>query len=459
MTWPGRLREGFQQARTAVSAARHSLPSRDLGLPPSSGTGDRCDVVVVGAGLAGLAAAWRLAAAGREVVVLEARQRPGGRVRTLRDGPARAPPVEAGAARVRDDHLWTRRFLRLAALATEPFYPTGGRLVVQGEGDRWLTRPDLRPHACHAVLAARSPPARERWHSSQAHRDLAWGPARWIRRLATPRWRRVPAGMDRLPGALAEALGSRIRYGAAVDALASDASLLEVRVRRDGREETVSARAGICAVPLTSLGDMRFRPPLPGARRALAESVPYERAVRTFVHLEGGGWLPEGLNGFGRSERVGEIWFRPAGTESRERRRGGGSTGDPPRPASTGEPRGAVGATIVAYCQGGKARRLDALRPEGRIAETVEALDSMFPGLSDRVVSTRTLSWSDEPWSRGAQARTWDVKPWPVPELRAPHGRVHFAGEHLASPGSAGWMDGALESGWKVAGDVDERLG
>jgi monoamine oxidase len=69
----------------------------------------RSRVLVLGAGLAGLAAAYELDAAGHEVLLVEARMRPGGRVYTMREPFSDGLDAEAGAARIQDTHAFTLR--------------------------------------------------------------------------------------------------------------------------------------------------------------------------------------------------------------------------------------------------------------------------------------------------------------------------------------------------------------
>ncbi|HLM68436.1 MAG TPA: FAD-dependent oxidoreductase, partial [Longimicrobium sp.] len=96
---------------------------------------ERTRVVVVGAGLAGLAAAYELARAGVEVRVLEARERPGGRVHTLRAPFDDGLYAEAGAVFVPGHHATTLRYLREFGLPLQPA-ADGGR----GEGGRLFVR-------------------------------------------------------------------------------------------------------------------------------------------------------------------------------------------------------------------------------------------------------------------------------------------------------------------------------
>src|SRR5690349_25132576 len=90
------------------------------------------DALVVGAGAAGLAAASGLADAGRRVVVLEARDRIGGRVWTDRSfGPI---PVERGAEFIHGERADTWALVRLGGLRTEPFSRWSGRRIALGSG-------------------------------------------------------------------------------------------------------------------------------------------------------------------------------------------------------------------------------------------------------------------------------------------------------------------------------------
>jgi monoamine oxidase len=134
------------------------------------------------------------------------------------------------------------------------------------------------------------------------------------------------------------------------------------------------------------------------------------------------------MNGFGWSEELGEVWqFSP-------------------RPGTKGASR-----LLVSYVRGESARRLSRLEDPELTDLVVEELDILFPGVAEHAERFHILRWDRQPWSLGAQSLTWKLEPPPPPELRRPAGPIHFAGEHAASPRSAGWMDGALESGWRAA--------
>ena len=83
-----------------------------------------------------------------------------------------------------------------------------------------------------------------------------------------------------------------------------------------------------------------------------------------------------------------------------------------------------------------------------------DAIDSVFPGTRQHMEAAVVTCWGEERWAGGAQAKFGDTPHATIPAMRAPEGRVHFAGEHL-SERSQGWMEGAIESGYYAADEVD----
>src|SRR2546421_9657029 len=80
-------------------------------------------ILIIGAGMAGLSAGYELSQAGHDVIILEARTRPGGRVQTLREPFSDGLYAEAGAARIPDNHDLTLKYVKLFDLPLEPMYP------------------------------------------------------------------------------------------------------------------------------------------------------------------------------------------------------------------------------------------------------------------------------------------------------------------------------------------------
>src|SRR5205823_6634343 len=81
-------------------------------------------IIIIGAGMAGLSAAYELTQLGHDVNILEARSRPGGRVQTLREPFSAGLYAEAGAARIPDNHDLTLKYVKLFGLPLEPMYPS-----------------------------------------------------------------------------------------------------------------------------------------------------------------------------------------------------------------------------------------------------------------------------------------------------------------------------------------------
>ncbi len=94
-------------------------------------------VLIAGAGLAGLVAAYELAQAGHDVTVLEASTRPGGRVWTLREPFSDGLYAEAGAGRIPDWHQLTLDYAKQFGLTLAPFYPSQGASVYLLRGKRY----------------------------------------------------------------------------------------------------------------------------------------------------------------------------------------------------------------------------------------------------------------------------------------------------------------------------------
>jgi len=125
-----------------LAASAQLAPQQDWSFAPKPlrPTASAKRILIIGAGLAGLAAAYELAGAGHDVTILEAQLRPGGRVLTLREPFSDGLYAEAGAARIPDNHDLTLHYVKHFGLSLVPFYPnklarvfvlTGKRIPVQ----------------------------------------------------------------------------------------------------------------------------------------------------------------------------------------------------------------------------------------------------------------------------------------------------------------------------------------
>src|SRR5687768_18437767 len=104
--------------------------------PPLVATSPAKKVLILGAGMAGLAAGYELSKLGHDITILEARTRPGGRVFTLREPYADGLYAEAGAARIRDNHHLPLKYVKTVDVPLEPFYPSNLKALRYDQGGR-----------------------------------------------------------------------------------------------------------------------------------------------------------------------------------------------------------------------------------------------------------------------------------------------------------------------------------
>lgn len=460
------------------------------GCAPRSGRSARPrTVVVLGAGLAGLAAADDLARAGHHVTVVEARLRPGGRVQTLRDTFAGGRHAEAGALFIPDHHDVTLRYARRLGLVLEPvdvwggaeiYYLRGHRLVVQpGTVTAWpvaLTSEERRL-GLHGmwekylgralddlgdVLASDWPPATllDRYDGQSAadflrgrgaspgavqvlrrgyldvgSDDLASSSALFMLRdlalrRAQTRAFAIRGGNDRLPAALAAGLADRIVYGARVVRIEPGESSAAVVVRHGGAFHRLAADRIVCTLPFSVLREVEIAPPFSASKREAIATLPYTSIVRIFLECRRV-WIDEGLPGSASTDLdVRWIWD-----------------------ATTGQP-GAAGI-LDAHVVGRAARRLASLSERERIAAALADVARVYPAVAGTVTRSTSKCWDDDPEARGAYAcpRPGQMRAL-LASVARPEGRVHFAGEHTSA--WAQWMQGALESGRRAAREIRE---
>lgn len=358
-------------------------------------------VLVIGAGISGLVAAYELNAAGHDVKVLEGRDRIGGRILTLRGNFSNANFVEAGAARIQPNHNLTLTYAKHFGLTLVPFYPTEGLYTQVKDGEKTLV------------------PIDQLFGNNSAE--------------TIGNWKKFAQGTDTLPQAFADALGDKIHLGHGVTHIEQNPSGVKV-ICQSGR--VYKGDRVICTVPLPVLGKISFNPSLSCAKEmAISGGYNYRAATRTFVEFPERFWEKKGLNGWGifwdRSE---ELWH------------------------TTWDNVGKTGI-LHSYKKGEYAHLMDTLSPEKQIATLIDEWSEILPEVKNYPLSkinTTSYSWTNDPWAKGGWAYPTEAQETTFfDELKRTEGRIHFAGDHTSI--TRGWIQGALESGLRVAKEINEN--
>ena len=443
--------------------------------------GDHVDVVVVGAGFAGLTAARDLVRAGYEVRVLEGRDRVGGRSFT---GSVAGVPVDLGAAFVGPTQ---DAVLALAAeldCPTTPTYHAGSNLINwRGRVRSYsgtvpaLSLPgllDIGRIRWQFARVARRVPVTDPWsapaadtldgqslqqwlHSvraSSSARDLmaimsrvTWGcEPDEVSMLQAARYVRAAGGLDRMldvadgaqrdhfPGGtqqiavkLTAALGDRVVLSAAVRAIEHGPAGVSVH----SAAGTVAARAVIVAIPPQHRAAIAFTPGLPAGADLPAGSWPQGVLTKAFAAYETPFWRAAGRSGEALSDS-GPVFI----------------TFDV-------SPAGGPGI-LLGFVD---ARAFDHLSPEQRRTQALGGFAALFGEAARQPIDYLDFSWGDEPFSPGGPTAAVPPGSWTSVgrSLRQPVGPIFWAGTETADQWT-GFLDGAVRSGRRAAAEVDDAL-
>ena len=440
-------------------------------------------VAVVGAGLAGLVAAYELMRAGHTVTVLEARDRPGGRIRTRSDAFGDGLYVEEGALDIGEGYTLVNQYLAQFNLPTAPaekaadqevFYVGGHRyLMPRGQEPDWpyALSPEERRLGMQGLWDKYALPAQralpqpfEARSLSRAARSLdEHTVADYVRRqgatdaavlllerapqgadfehvsaLQELLWRqflarskgavRVQGGNQRLPQAFAERLGARLHYGAQLRGIAQDRTQVRLVIGGPGGTEQLSVDRAIIAIPFSVLRRLELGDAFARHKRALIAQLRYESVTRICLHSRSRFWRAAGLDGCANTDL-------PIGTL---------------RDLSAGQPGGAgiLGSTI----SGTASERLAGLAPAERLQLGLQNVAKVFPEMNAAYLGGDTVAWDNEPFALGGWAY---YAPGEMNRLFATvataDGRIHFAGEHTSAVYG---LEGAAQSGARAAREI-----
>ncbi|MFM2409545.1 MAG: hypothetical protein RL481_373 [Pseudomonadota bacterium] len=445
------------------------------GAAPRSAWGrTEADVVIIGAGLAGLIAALRLETAGLKVVVVEGEKRVGGRLHTLDD--IQGKP-EAGGIQVGSGYRLLRETagnlnIRLKQSANETrsaLYRINGETVDEAN---WKDSPanllkgmerDVLPAALASHYARAMPvfPTIYDWLANDSDRYdvsygswlLAQGVSEEAERLIRANFNgnghngmslvhhmrsaaifragsgpvfTIEGGSQRLPEAMARTLKATVRLNNPVASISESMAGVQIKLENG---QTLSARHCICTIPFSALRSLRIDAKLPPALNALIADLPYTRASFAYLGASDAFWKTDGYPPtlWSDDPLLGRVFVL---------------SDDPPM--------------LKVWLSGPSADALDAMDSESAAAAIIARYEAARPSAKGKLRVLRLFSWQKERFAKGIYHHIGVGMRRDLAAISygAAH-RLRFAGEHLAL--NASGMEAALESGERAAQAIIDR--
>jgi monoamine oxidase len=458
----------------------------------------RADVVVIGAGLAGLAAARDLVNAGRSVIVLEARRRVGGR--TLNQPIGDGKVIEIGGQWVGPTQDAMTRLNGELGLETYKTYNDGdnvyyrnGVLLPYSSSTPVFGAvppdPTGAPDAQQAIVRlddmANQVPREHPWEAASAHEwdgqtvetwkqsNLTTDGGKFLLDVgieavfaAEPRdlsllfllFYIAGAGNEDTPGTferlintaggaqesryvggsqlvsirMAKALGKRVILHAPARRIVQSSG--GVRVDCD-RGLSVRAKRVIVAMPPALAGRIRYDPIMPALRDQLTQRAPMGSVIKCEAVYDRPFWRDKGLTGQAVSDA------------------------EPVRVTFDNTPPDGSPGVLLGFIEGQAARVYGQKSADERRAAVLDNFATYFGDAARSPRAYYEKNWSAEAWTRGCY--TGYLGPGVLLDygtaLREPVGRIHWAGTETATIW-AGYMEGAVRSGKRAAGEVHAAL-
>lgn len=437
------------------------------------------DVIVIGAGLAGLHAASLLEGKGLSVRVLEAQQRVGGRIHSMRqlgeNAEAGGTYIGAGYQRIRQTAA--RHGIKLVDVTPlleffrEQDFVLEGQIIRQADWATHALNPfperdrQHLPWNYHRVLTMRDNPlaAPEEWTDAK-HAELDISMHAWLKSLglseaairvaygintsfgddahdvsallmlfrgAFSKAQRAlmrdgvlgftaERGVQRIPEAMAASLEASVELEQCVTAIESHDAGVQVHCS-NGRRFT--GRHLVCSLPFSVLRGISIDPPLEGLQADAVDKLPSQAITQVYLSVKQPFWEEDG---YSASLFTDTLAGMVAGVRAYD---------DPDRVTH-----------LSAWAMGANAMTLDRLASDAEAGrQVIAAIERIRPAATGQLELIGLHSWGADPYAKGAWAyfKPGQVHPW-ARVMGRTHGKIHFCGEHLAA--SARGMEGALET-------------
>ena len=447
---------------------------------------DGYDAVVVGAGYAGLAAARRVTLAGKSVIVLEARDRVGGK--TLNESIGGGAITELGAGYVGPTQDALLDLANVFGVRTFDVFNDGDNIYfTNGRAERYRSggafpdkavAADFQQAAGKIDAMAREVPLDAPWLAAnapdwdgqtfQTWRDqnltteggrqildgpvanAIWGfepreasllyvlfyvaaagneshPGTFERLLVDAQQRRLIGGTQGLAILIARDLGKAVVLSTPVRRITYDSAGVQV----DGDGMSVKAKSVIVAIPIPLAGRIIYDPPLPFMRDQLTQRMPLGAYIKAEAIYDRPFWRDAGLTGQAQS------------------------TEGPVRSTIEGSPPSGRPGILVGFIAGDDARILGQRSRQERRSAVLQSFKNFFGPKALQPKHYVDMNWTEEPFSRGAPV------PFAPPgvllgygdEIRKPIGPIHWAGTETSTFWN-GYLDGAIRSGYRAADEI-----
>jgi monoamine oxidase len=454
------------------------------GIGETFGAVQRKKVIIVGAGMAGLVAAYELKRAGHDPLIIEAQHRVGGRVLTLRQPFTDGLYAEVGAMRIPRAHELTLEYISKFQLPTHDFtmdnpnayYFIGGRRIriseananpgllgfETAEPERDRTAGALWMEAIEPLLRKLRDEGDTAWdeiveiYDQYSTRDYlearGWseGAIEMYGLLANQEavmnasflevfredsgnyytnMLEIDGGTDRLPHAFLPELRGNIRFGAKMIALNQSPDDVTVFYQTAAGRDQVTGDHAIIAVPFPVLRHVEFLKPFTRAKQRAIRQLHYDASAKILFQCRRRFWEEDdGIVGGGTITDlpIRNLYY-------------------PDHSRDTGR-----GVMLASYTWSEDAQRWGSLSPDDRIAQALKDVSQIHPQVLREFEVGASWMWHDDEFAGGAFA-LFDPGQQTLlhKEIIRPEGRIHFAGEHASLYHA--WIQGAIESGLREA--------